>query len=327
MFYVYLYRDPRPTKGRQPVYVGKGSGRRATLHWKYGNKVNRVFDAWLGAIRRLGLEPIIEIVAEFEIEAEAFEKEIELIALFGRKDTGTGPLCNCTDGGEGGSGKVVTEEQRKTMALAARTRKSAAYQTPEFKQVIGQITERNWATQEYREKTVAAMQAAAKSDGEKTRKSQATAAGWANSDTRAKRTASIKESRTPELRAQIGASCAALWDDDKRKEQSEKMKAVCADPRLREAKAAYLRANPMSPPKPVEATTPGGAQSDYPSVTMAMEQMRISETTLRRGLKGREITRGKFKGWKFRYLTSPKNPDTLPIPAHPDEGDRNGHRI
>lgn len=62
----------------------------------------------------------------------------------------------------------------------------------------------------------------------KANKSSATSAGWADEITRAKRIAGIKASRTPELRAQISSSCKALWTDEKRLEQSEKMKIILA---------------------------------------------------------------------------------------------------
>ena len=32
MFYVYVYRDPRPLKLGQPVYVGKGTGAVSYTH-------------------------------------------------------------------------------------------------------------------------------------------------------------------------------------------------------------------------------------------------------------------------------------------------------
>ena len=46
-------------------------------------------------------------------EAEAFKHEIYMIAVFGRKDLGTGILHNLTDGGEGGSGYSHTEENKE----------------------------------------------------------------------------------------------------------------------------------------------------------------------------------------------------------------------
>jgi hypothetical protein len=46
-------------------------------------------------------------------EEEAFRHEIYMIAVFGRKDLGTGILRNMTDGGDGSSGRIISEEARK----------------------------------------------------------------------------------------------------------------------------------------------------------------------------------------------------------------------
>ena len=51
-------------------------------------------------------------------EAEATESEIAIIALFGRKDLGTGCLRNFTDGGEGQRGLIHTTEAKAKMSQA-----------------------------------------------------------------------------------------------------------------------------------------------------------------------------------------------------------------
>jgi hypothetical protein len=56
-------------------------------------------------------------------ETEAFESEIALIELFGRKDNGTGCLRNLTDGGENPpdhSGKKRTEATLRRMRIAQK---------------------------------------------------------------------------------------------------------------------------------------------------------------------------------------------------------------
>src|SRR5690348_40900 len=86
-FYVYLYRDPRPSKQNQPIYVGKGTASRgrAEFHWKRRAE-NSFLAALLEKIRDAGLAPLIEIVAWFDEEEAAFDLERALIAKFGRRD-------------------------------------------------------------------------------------------------------------------------------------------------------------------------------------------------------------------------------------------------
>ncbi len=118
-FYIYLYRDPRRGKTRRPIYVGKGSTkrRRADQHWKQGAN-NPILRGTLSKIKRAGLEPIIEIIAWFDYEADAFRLEMALIKKYGRKNLGTGSLTNLTDGGEGIIGATLSETTRKRMSAA-----------------------------------------------------------------------------------------------------------------------------------------------------------------------------------------------------------------
>jgi len=58
-------------------------------------------------------------------EASAFAKEIEMISMIGRYDLKKGPLCNFTNGGEGGSGCISSEKtkRKKRKALEKRVYK------------------------------------------------------------------------------------------------------------------------------------------------------------------------------------------------------------
>mgnify|MGYP003342147177 FL=1 len=95
IYYVYQYVRTDGT----PYYIGKGKGDRA---WDKGHNVTVPTDK----LR-------IQMIKENLSEEEAFSLEIDLIALYGRKDLGTGILRNLTDGGEGAGGAIRSEESRK----------------------------------------------------------------------------------------------------------------------------------------------------------------------------------------------------------------------
>jgi hypothetical protein len=100
--YAYLRED------RTPYYIGKGKGNRI-------NSTHRKHIKLPPHERRI-------ILKQNLTEAEAFQHEIYMIAVFGRKDLGTGILINRTIGGEGISGRVVSEETRNKIAEANRNR-------------------------------------------------------------------------------------------------------------------------------------------------------------------------------------------------------------
>jgi len=122
-----MYRDPRYGKKQQAIYVGKGlvKKNRADSHWNGHNKHNRLLVSVLKKIRSDGLEPIIEIIAGFDDEENAYRLEKKLITLFGRRDLRTGTLCNLTDGGEGTIGTIRVTP--KSPSPEARAKMSAAH--------------------------------------------------------------------------------------------------------------------------------------------------------------------------------------------------------
>jgi len=75
-------------------------------------------------------------------EEEAHRHEIYIISVLGRKDIGTGILRNLTDGGEGVSRRIITEETRKKLSDSAKNRPMVSFKgrkhTPETKQKISQ---------------------------------------------------------------------------------------------------------------------------------------------------------------------------------------------
>lgn len=112
-FYMYVYRDP--SRNNEPIYVGKGQGRRAYKHLKRKDK--HPFTHRLQLMKRNGVEPDIQILP-CESEEFALLAEEEAIDKFGRKDLGSGTLLNLTDGGEGISNPSA--ETRKKISEAQK---------------------------------------------------------------------------------------------------------------------------------------------------------------------------------------------------------------
>ena len=99
-FYVYVHRR---ASDNLPFYVGKGKDKRA---WNFHARSK----FWNNTKAKHGV--IVEIVFEDLSEEEAFQCEKDTILEF--RYFGY-PLVNLTDGGEGVSGYVQTEEHRKRL--------------------------------------------------------------------------------------------------------------------------------------------------------------------------------------------------------------------
>jgi group I intron endonuclease len=95
MYYTYAYLR----EDRTPYYIGKGKGDRI---YSTSRRNNPPKD-----------KSRIIYLKQNLTEEEAFRHEIYMIAVFGRKDLGTGILYNMTDGGEGSSGMVHSEEAKR----------------------------------------------------------------------------------------------------------------------------------------------------------------------------------------------------------------------
>jgi hypothetical protein len=97
-YYTYAYLREDGT----PYYIGKGKNRRA-----FDRKKHTVF---------VPSKDRIIFLKQNLTEEQSIKHEIYMIAVFGRKDLGTGILHNKTNGGDGCSGYSHSEKHKKRMS-------------------------------------------------------------------------------------------------------------------------------------------------------------------------------------------------------------------
>lgn len=131
IFYVYVILNPlRPgyftyenfcSFMYEPIYIGKGNGSRIDDHWKIkNNHYNPILKGVFKKLTNLNTVPIISKLAFNMIESEAFNFEKFLIKIIGRVQLKNGPLANLTDGGDGCSGLVISQEHRHKISIALK---------------------------------------------------------------------------------------------------------------------------------------------------------------------------------------------------------------
>ena len=109
-FYIYFWlreKDDLFPKGT-PYYIGKGRRERAFI--KHSHRVER--------------PPYKDhiLLEYYSNENEAFEAEKFFIKLYGRIDLNTGCLLNKTNGGEGASGHIMSDETREKISNTHQNR-------------------------------------------------------------------------------------------------------------------------------------------------------------------------------------------------------------
>jgi hypothetical protein len=108
-YYTYAYLREDGT----PYYIGKGKDRRAYQSHRHISKPKD--------------KDIILFLKQNLTEDEAFKHEKYMINVLGRKDLGTGILINLTEGGEGTSGSVRSEETKEKIGNSNRGENSWWY--------------------------------------------------------------------------------------------------------------------------------------------------------------------------------------------------------
>ena len=116
-FYTYLHCRP----DGMPFYVGKGhdSRRRKRSH-EFKSDRNQYYQ---NIIAKHGAENIVIWKLDCDSEQAAFTLEKYLIAHYRRIGA---KLCNLTDGGEGPSGYIQSEETRTKRSLSHKGKKASA---------------------------------------------------------------------------------------------------------------------------------------------------------------------------------------------------------
>lgn len=120
----YIYRHIRLDKN-EVFYIGKGTTHKRRIdrqnYYQRAYAKDRNNSIWKRIINKTGYK--VEIIYETECEAEAFNKEIEFIKLYGRININTGTLANLTNGGEGETGRIVSEEVKEKYRKINKGRK------------------------------------------------------------------------------------------------------------------------------------------------------------------------------------------------------------
>jgi hypothetical protein len=165
----YLYRHIRLDKN-EPFYIGIGTDKR---YYRAFMTIKRN-NIWYKITDKTDFK--VEIVFDNLTWDEACNKEKEFIAIYGRKDSANGILCNLTDGGEGAIGrKYITSEETKAKLSKAHKGKKSSEET---KQKLREI----FANRVFSESHLAALKKGwitrkVKSPDEETRKKIASSLG------------------------------------------------------------------------------------------------------------------------------------------------------
>lgn len=112
MAVVYLHKRK---DNKEVFYVGIGKTERRAYRVDQRNRY------WRNIYKKHG--HIVEIIFDNISWEEACRREIDLILKYGRKDLGTGNLCNMTAGGEGGYGRTLTEDHKRKISESHKGKK------------------------------------------------------------------------------------------------------------------------------------------------------------------------------------------------------------
>lgn len=147
----YVYRHIRLDKN-QPFYIGIGTD--SNYQRAYSKNSRNIF--WKRVVSKSKYE--VEILLDNLTKEQAKKKEIEFIALYGKKINKTGCLVNISDGGEGAAGYKHTKEAKIKIAEANKHKDyskidKSYMQTEEYKNKISKINKGRKMPDSMRKKT------------------------------------------------------------------------------------------------------------------------------------------------------------------------------
>jgi hypothetical protein len=147
----YIYRHIRLDKN-EPFYIGIGTD--SKYQRAYSKQSRNIF--WNRVVSKTDYE--VEILLDNLTKDEAKIKEIEFIALYGKKIDKTGILTNISDGGDGNSGCKHTEEAKLKIGLSNKFKDYSKFdrsymQTKEYKDKVSKINKGRKMPDSMREKT------------------------------------------------------------------------------------------------------------------------------------------------------------------------------
>lgn len=216
-FYTYIHLRESDNK---VFYVGKGQGKRAWAH--KGRNPH-----WRSVAAKHGVK--VEVCAHWPTEQEAFNHEKFLLECF--RDMGA-PLTNLTDGGEGTSGCVPSQE--------TLDKRSATTSTPAFKARLSASIKAAHARPEVKANRTAAMEELNALPEVKANRSAGARSANARPEVKAKLSAATKAANArPGVKAKrYSAIKAALSRPDVAAKLSANIKAALARPEVRVGRSA-----------------------------------------------------------------------------------------
>jgi LEM-3-like GIY-YIG domain/NUMOD3 motif len=309
-FYIYvLFRETGV-----PFYVGKGQRDRWLNHEKQAkDHYNPHMRAIIRNMHAAGLDiPKIKL-HEHLTEDVALAYEKALILAIGRRDKKTGPLVNLTDGGDGVSGKIFTQEERARMSANRLGKKLR--RTPEWRANITAAARNR--SPEWRVK-LSIIRKGKKNSPESYARGAAKRRGLKRSaETKAKMSVSNTRPWTPKRRAEFSATQkdrVVSAETRAKMSASGKVKVFTAEARanMRAARLAYNKtpegqaALAKMKARTVSAET--RAKLSEANKQKWTPELRAKQSAALRGLKRTPETRAKIAAAK---LGKKRSPETL----------------